>query len=391
MSGHHLVGQEEMEAISKIFTEQGGVLFAHGFDQRRNNIFNVKRVEEQLAHSVFHCDHVSLVSSGTAALKIALLGLGVKRGDTVITQAFNFVAVAEVLHDLGVKICFVDSDETLNMCPKQLAVALRKTDNVGAVIPVSMLGVLPKIREISSICSKNNVPLILDACESLGTTIDGKDPTRFCDASVYSFDFGKTITCGEGGAISTNNQNLKTFCESYRDHGHSFTVDKRNLDPANFPGFNYRITEMQAAVLGAQIQKLPKIIALQNDRYNAFYSNFGLNIGAFLRKIPIKTKCQNDNIFLVGLKKNEIEFAIKEMQSLQIGTKNVPDALLWHLSYHWEHIITGVKQCEVSTRMNKVLSRSIAINVDVSREVSVYAKLGEILGKRLGNDNRESL
>ena len=117
MPGWEVIDKKESNALQKLFKE-GGVLFAHGFNKFRKK-YHVREFEKLSARK-FNMKFAQAVSSGTAAIKIALLSLGVKRGDEVITQAFNFIATIEAILDIGAKPIIVDVDKTLNMCPKSL-------------------------------------------------------------------------------------------------------------------------------------------------------------------------------------------------------------------------------------------------------------------------------
>ena len=125
MPGNELIGIKELNEIKKIFTKSNGVLFAHSFDKRRKNIFRV-RIFEKLLSKHFKSKNVQCVSSGTAAIKIALKALGVKSGDEVITQAFNFIATIEAILDIGAVPIITNIDDTLNMCPKDLKKKITK-------------------------------------------------------------------------------------------------------------------------------------------------------------------------------------------------------------------------------------------------------------------------
>ena len=136
MPGYEIIGKEEKLAVKKIFDE-GGVLFAHGFDKIRKN-YHVRDFEKQTS-IFFKSKYALAVTSGTAAIKIALKALGVKPGDEVITQAFNFVATIEAILDLNAKPVIVNVNKTLNMDPYELEKSISKKTKV--VIPVHMLGV----------------------------------------------------------------------------------------------------------------------------------------------------------------------------------------------------------------------------------------------------------
>ena len=141
MPGYELLGREELEAIKQIFNEKP-VLFAHGFDNVRR-AYHVRDFEKALEKQ-FDSKHAVCVSSGTAAIKIALKALGVKAGDEVITQGFNFIATVEAIHDIGAIPIITDVDSTLNMCPKSLKEKINKKTR--AIIPVHMLGVPARFR-----------------------------------------------------------------------------------------------------------------------------------------------------------------------------------------------------------------------------------------------------
>ena len=119
MPGNEIIGKDEFNELKKIFTVSDGVLFAHGFDKRRKRIFRI-RIFEKILSKFFSSKHVQCVSSGTAAIKIALKSLGIKPGDEVITQGFNFIATIEAILDIGATPIITNIDDTLNMCPVDL-------------------------------------------------------------------------------------------------------------------------------------------------------------------------------------------------------------------------------------------------------------------------------
>ena len=187
MPGYEYINKQEKKALMKLFDE-GGVLFAHGFDAMRKK-YHVREFEQQM-NNFFNSNSTLCVSSGTAAIKCALVGLGVKRGDEVITQSFNFIATVEAIYDLGAKPIIIGIDNTLNMCPKQLSESIGPKTK--AIIPVHMLGVPAKMKEIIAIGKKNKIPIIEDACEAVGAKYDGRFVGTLCQYGIFSFDFGKT-------------------------------------------------------------------------------------------------------------------------------------------------------------------------------------------------------
>ena len=148
MPGYELINNKERIAINKLFKEEGGILFAHGFEKLRKK-FHVREFEKQCA-KYYVAKKCLAVSSGTAAIKIALKALGVKAGDEVITQAFNFIATVEAILDIGAKPVIVNVDKTLNMDPVELEKSITKKTKV--VIPVHMLGFSCEMQKIINIC-----------------------------------------------------------------------------------------------------------------------------------------------------------------------------------------------------------------------------------------------
>ena len=119
MPGFELIGKEEEKNVLDIFKKSNGVMFAHGFEKLRNHIFRVRELEKKLKIK-FKSKECQVVSSGTAAIKIALKAMGVKPGDEVITQSFNFIATVEAIVDCGAIPIITKIDDSLNMCPNDL-------------------------------------------------------------------------------------------------------------------------------------------------------------------------------------------------------------------------------------------------------------------------------
>lgn len=170
MPGYEVIGNEELAEIQDVFS-RGGVLFRHGFDSLRNNCYKVKEFEQAFAKNI-GADYSLAVSSGTAALRVALAALGVGPGDEVITQSFTFVATVEAIIESGAVPVCVDIDKTLNMDPADLE--RRITSRTKAVIAVHMLGTPARLPEIVEVCRRRNLLLIEDAAWGCGGSLQGK-------------------------------------------------------------------------------------------------------------------------------------------------------------------------------------------------------------------------
>ena len=170
MPGFEVIGNEELNEITQIF-DNGGVLFRQGFDKIRNNCFKVKEFEAAFSKEK-SVKYSLAVSSGTAALRVALAAIDIKEEDEVITQAFTFVATVEAIVEAKAKPIFCNIDKTLNMDPNKLEMLIN--EKTKAVILVHMLGVPARIEEIKEICDKRNIHLIEDTAWGCGGSLNDK-------------------------------------------------------------------------------------------------------------------------------------------------------------------------------------------------------------------------
>ncbi|MDH3330351.1 MAG: DegT/DnrJ/EryC1/StrS family aminotransferase, partial [Desulfobulbaceae bacterium] len=260
MPGFEVFGEEEKREALEVFDT--GVLFRYEFGAQRGDIWKVKQFEEAFARYT-GAGYAQAVTSGTAALKVALAALGVGPGDEVITQGFTFVATWEAIFDVGAIPVFAEVDETLNMDPADIEKKI--TDKTAAIIPVHMLGSQARILEIMAIADKHNIPVIEDTAQAAGARLQGKHLGTFGACGTFSFDAVKTMTTGEGGMIITGDEEIWRSMSEYHDHGHDHVVNPggRGGEGRRFIGFNYRMMELQGAIGLAQLAKLDDMIIAQ--------------------------------------------------------------------------------------------------------------------------------
>ena len=302
MPGNELIGNLEYQEVKKVFKKSGGVLYAHGFEKRRNNIFRVRSFEKQISKA-FNSKISVCVSSGTAALYTALKSLNLKKGDEVITQSHTFVATVEAILEVGAKPVIVNVGKCLNMKPQDLENAITKKTK--CIIPVHMLGNPARMDKIMKIARKYKIPVIEDACQSIGARFKNKRVGTIGDFGTFSFDYGKNITAGEGGVIFSQNKNFFNFIKSYPDHGHA--NDKRfprGNDLAYTSGFNFRMTEIQAAILSVQLKRLNFILSKFKKNKKFYKDPLIKNIGHKIqfRKITDKDETSDSIIFFLPKK-----------------------------------------------------------------------------------------
>ena len=239
-----------------------------------------ERFEQDLS-AVSGARYVTAVSNGTAALHVACLAAGVGPGDEVIVSAVTFAASANCARYCGADVRFADIDpETWNLRPDEVRSLV--TPRTKAVVAVDFGGIPTALDELRSICDEHGLILIEDAAHSLGGSYQGAPIGSIADLTCFSFHPVKTVTCGEGGAVATNDPELARRVLLFAKHG--ITHDPKQLrEPDTGPwryeqlvlGYNYRMTDIQAALGSSQLRKLPRFAKRRRElvtRYNEAFS-----------------------------------------------------------------------------------------------------------------------
>jgi len=281
MPGFEFFGNAERKQVQDVLDT--GVLMRYGFDGMRDGNFKAKELEKALAERM-QTSHAQLVSSGTAAITIALASAGVGAGDEVILPTFTFVASFEAVLAVGAVPILVDIDDTLTL--DSIAVEEAVSGKTKAVMPVHMCGSMADLKALKSVCEKHDLILLEDACQAIGGSFDGKPLGSYGDMGVFSFDYVKTITCGEGGAIITNNEEFVKNADHYSDHGHDHIGNDRGAEGHPFLGYNYRISELNAAVGLAQIARLDEFLSIQKKNYSILREALAAIPEVVFRKVP---------------------------------------------------------------------------------------------------------
>ncbi|GJM19864.1 MAG: polysaccharide biosynthesis protein [Phycisphaeraceae bacterium] len=234
----------------------------------------VERFEQMVAQRV-GTRHAVAVSSGTAGLQVILAGLGIGPGDEVVTTPFSFIASSNVIVHAGATPVFVDVCPTsLNMDPKLVEAAI--TPRTRAILAVEALGSPTHMDALARLAAKHEIPLIEDSCEALGTTHRGRGCGSFGRAGVFGFYPNKQITTGEGGMVVTDDERLADACRSLRNQGRATdragTANNKVgawLEHERF-GFNFRLSELAAALGVAQMTRLDELIERRQHVASAY-------------------------------------------------------------------------------------------------------------------------
>jgi len=263
MAGTELFGNEERKEVMDVL--ETGVLFRYGHDSQRNGIWKAKTFEQEFS-TYLGVKHTHFCASGTAADSLSLACCGIGYGDEVIVPPYTFIAPIEAVLLAGAIPVFAEIDETLCISPEGIEKAI--TPRTKAVLIVQVFGSMGRMDEILAVCQKHNLILIEDAAPALGGSYHGKMLGNFGKMSAFSFDYYKIITAGEGGAIATNDDDLYDRAHKYSDHGHDHIGNARGAEQHPILGYNFRGSELGAAVVLAQLRKLPYMIEKQKAHQN---------------------------------------------------------------------------------------------------------------------------
>ncbi len=376
MPGFEIFGDEERKQVNDVL--ESGVLMRYGFDGMRNNHWKAKEFETAFAKRM-DAEFCQLVSSGTAALTVALASAGIGAGDEVIMPTFTFVASFESILALGAVPVLVDIDSTLTLDPTAVEAAI--TSKTKCIMPVHMCGSMADLDALKAISTKHNLILLEDACQALGGTYKGKPLGSYGDLGCFSFDYVKTITCGEGGAIITNNARYAVHSDQYQDHGHDHIGKDRGAETHPFLGYNFRISELNAAVGIAQLGKLDAILNNQKKNYTILREALATIPEVTFRSVP-KGGEENHSFLSFFLPTEQLtKKAHKALAEVGVDACFYWYTNNWHYINGWEHLKNlkslGNVAIEVKNQLqdlnNTNFSKSDAV---MSRTISSLIKIG---------------
>jgi 8-amino-3,8-dideoxy-alpha-D-manno-octulosonate transaminase len=352
MPGFELFGDEERKEINDVM--ETGILMRYGFDGPRKGVWKSKELEKAICDK-FGCQYAQLTSSGTSALTTAMAALGIGYGDEIIMPAFTFVASFEAVLSVGAVPVLVEVDETLTLNPGAVRRAI--TTKTKCIMPVHMCGSMADLDALQEICKEHDLILLEDACQSIGASYKGKMVGTIGAAGTFSFDFVKTMTCGEGGVVMTNDKDVYTKCDGYTDHGHDHLGVDRGADLHPFLGYNYRISELHAAIGVAQVRKVDRVLEIQKKNHQQLKNALSQLPEVSFRVIPDPAgdSCTFLSWFLPSEEITRAVVAELKAQGILAGNFYWFDNN-WHYIRKWDHLKNATALHKLSDAQQKALT-----------------------------------
>ena len=296
-----MIGKEEISAVNSVL--KNGALTSSA-----NNGGKHVQEFEQIASSFVKSKYAVAVNSGTAALQAALYALNVQHGDEVLVPSFTFVATANAVVSVGAKPIFVDIlKENYTIDPDDLEKKITKKTR--AIIPVHLYGNVAQVEKLSEIAKKNNLPIIEDSAQSLGSTYKGKHTGTFFEMGCYSMYPAKVMTSGEGGFVVTNSKKFRDRLLMIRNHGMVHGYDTKIF------GLNLRLPEINAAIATIQMKKLTNFLKARKKNAELLSKLLSdLDI-----KLPNQRKNENVNWYLYTITTKKRDKILQKLNKAGIG------------------------------------------------------------------------
>lgn len=343
-----LLGEEEQVAVAKVI--ESGLIASgkevHSFEGEFAEYCGVK--------------HAIAASSGTTALELALRGVGISPGDKVVTTSYSFIATANAIIYCGGIPVFVDiEDKSFNLIPEQVENELKKDASIKAILIVHLFGQPCDMNKILGIAKKYNVKLIEDCAQAHGAEIAGRRVGSFGDAAAFSFYPTKNMTTGEGGMVVTNSDRIADKVKMYINHG------MRTRYYHEVIGYNYRMTNIAAAIGLCQLKKLESFNAAR--RKNAAFYFEKINNDKLI--LPENVEGHVYHQFTIRVLENKRDELVKLLEEKGIGygifyPLSMPEQSCYR-EYHF-------KQEYENTDLIKTQVLSIPIHPALTREELRY-------------------
>ncbi len=394
--GMELVGEEEIEEVLQVlragYLYRYGISTADGDDPRFQG--KVYQLEQEVA-AMSQVRYAVAVNSGTSALLAAMVALGIGPGDEVIVPGFTFVASISAIVYTGAVPVLAEIDRTFNLDPEDVKAKI--SPRTKAIMAVHMMGNPARLYELKKVAEENNLYLIEDCCQAFGAAYSGRPIGSVGHVGAFSFNIYKTITSGDGGMVITDDEELYRRAFAFHDQGHSPLRTGVEIGERPFLGLDFRYTELQAAVLLAQLRKLPGLIDLLQTKKRHFKAALADLPGLEFREV-LDAEEEVATVLTVILPTADIARKVAE----DLDSKVVAEAG-WHVYNNMEHLLEQRMPTPLSCsfscphyaeqggtmqyrkgmlpRTDDLLTRSINISIGVSD-----AGLGSAFGVTIHDD-----
>ncbi len=326
-------GEAERSEINDVLDT--GILFRYNHDEQRNGIFKAREFEAEVAKLV-GARYAHAVSSGSTAALCAMIAAGVGAGDEVIVPPFTYIATIEAVLMVGALPVFADIDETLCLSAEGIRKAI--TPRTKGVCLVHMCGQMADMDGIMAVINEHNLVLVEDAGQAMGASYKGVSTGLWGKTGAYSFDFFKIATAGEGGVMVTNDEQAYTYADSYSDHGHDHIGSNRGMEKHPILGFNYRISELHAAVGLVQTRRVPAIVERNNVLKKRLMAALGEIPGLSFAQLPDPDGDSATFLNLLLPDTDAAQRTVAELNAAGVGGFNYWFTNMYHFINQWDHI-----------------------------------------------------
>lgn len=333
MPGTELFGNEERKEINDVL--ETGMLFRYNNEQQRNGIWKARDFEAEV-RKITGAKYAHAVSNGSAAIAIALAAAGIGAGDEVICPPFTFIASVEAVLWVGAIPVFAEIDETLCLSAEGIEKAI--TPKTKGVCLVHMCGGMADMDSIMKVVNDYNLILVEDAGQAFSASYKGTSVGLFGTTGSYSFDFFKIATAGEGGIFVTNDEEMYKLADAYSDHGHNHVGSNRGMEQHPVLGFNYRISELHAAVALAQTRKVPQIREANRKNKQMLMDILSQTEGISFAHVADP---DGDSATFLNMMLPDTETAkrtVDEMNKAGVGGFNYWYTNMYHFINQWDHL-----------------------------------------------------
>ncbi len=333
MPGTEFFGKEEKEGVNEVLNT--GCLFRYNHEELRQGIWKARELESEVCRFT-GAGYAHAVSSGSTAVSTALAAAGIGHGDEVIVPPFTYIATIEALLLAGGLPVFAEVDETLCLSAEGIKEVL--TSKTKAVLLVHMCGAAADMDAIMRVIEYHNLILVEDAGQALGAFYKNKSVGLFGKTGAFSFDFFKITTAGEGGLFITDDEQRYKLADSFADHGHDHIGSNRGMENHPVIGFNYRISELHAAVGLEQMRRLPEVIRLNLRNKKIIKDLLSTLPDISFRHMPDP---QGDSGTFLNFFMPDNETAVNVMSQFAkdgIGGCNYWYTNMYHFINQWDHL-----------------------------------------------------